>query len=355
MFKPSLKVLALLVFLPMWCFAQQVQVKDSAPEQYEVKQGDTLWDISNLFLEKPWLWPELWRTNTQILNPHLIYPGDVLTLQWRDGQPMLVVDRPEKRVVTLSPSANRSTKTGAIPLLPWSVISPYLNNDMILSEAEYERLPHILGNSFGDIRFVNDDVVLAKARGRSADEFVIVRQQNEVFDRFGNSIGMQVRHVADGTLTDAQPDSEWMVRVKQSNYEAMRGDRLYTAQKVEPQDMELVPASGRQRAEVVGNLHQRDLLGKHDVVIIDIGADDISAGTVMGIYLKGPDIYDGDDPKYEGESSRLKGAFQDGSTIQQPAVKIGELIVFKTFDKASYAIITRASELIKNGALVAKP
>ncbi|WP_100644175.1 LysM peptidoglycan-binding domain-containing protein [Alteromonas facilis] len=355
MFKPKLKILVLLVLLPMWCFAQEIQVKDSAPEQYEVKQGDTLWDISNLFLDKPWLWPELWRTNSQILNPHLIYPGDILTLQWEDGRPVLTVDRPDKRVVTLSPNVNRTTKTGAIPLLPWSAIAPYLNNDMIMSEESYQRLPHLLGNSFGDIRFVNDDVVLAKATGRSSDEYVIVRKQNELFDRFGNSIGYQVRHVADAALTEAQPENEWMVRVKQSNYEAMRGDRLYAAKKQTPEDMKLVPANKRQNGQVISNLHQRDLLGKHDVVIIDLGASDIEPGTVMGIYLEGPDIYDGEEPQYDGESSLLKGAFQDGSTIKQPAIKIGELVVFKTFDKASYAIITRASEMIKNGVLVAKP
>lgn len=355
MFKRTARVILLVLFVPMWCLAQQIQVKESAPERYVVQQGDTLWDISSLFLDQPWLWPELWRTNTQIVNPHLIYPGDTLILQWQNGEPMIVVERPDKRKISLSPSVQSSTKTGAIPLLPWEAISPYLNNDMIMSESVYERLPHILGNNQGDIRFVSDDIVLAKARGRKSDEYVIVRKQNEVFDRFGNPIGFQVRHVADGTLTEVQPDEQWLVRVKQSNYEAERGDRLYTPSKQAPQDMQLIPANPRAKGEVVGNLHQRGLLGKHDVVIVDLGEREVEAGTVLGIYMEGPTIYDGQDPKYDDETGLLRSAFDDGRTIQQPAIKIGELVVFKTFEKASYAMITRSSELVRHGALVATP
>lgn len=355
MFKPKLKLLLIALLIPMWCFAQQIQVKETAPERYVVKQGDTLWDISSLFLNKPWLWPELWRTNTQILNPHLIYPGDVLILQWQNGQPVIVVNRPDKRQVSLSPSASISTKIGAIPLLPWSAIAPYLNNDTIMSAERYERLPHILGNNTGDARFVSEDIVLAKARGRAAQDYAIVRQQNEVFDRHGNLIGVQVRHVADGQLIDAQPDNGWLVRVEQSNYESKRGDRLYEPEQTNVTEMQLQPVASGVRGEVVGNLHQRGLLGKHDVVIIDLGENDVQPGTVMGIYMQGPTIYDGEPPKYDGESGIIQSAFDLGKKIEQPAFKTGELVVFKTFDKASYAMITRASELVKDGAIVGTP
>lgn len=355
MLKPNLRVLLILLFIPMWCFAQQIQVKSSAPEQYTVKQGDTLWDISNLFLEKPWLWPELWRTNTQIMNPHLIYPGDVLTLQWHDGRPMLAVNRPPKRKLNLSPNITKTTKAGAIPVLSSTSLAPYLSNDMIISEQEYQRLPHLLGNNSGDIRFITDDMVLARARGRSRVQYTIVRKLNTIHDRFGNEVGVQVRHVADGFMTQVQPENEWLIKVSQSNYEAKRGDRLYATNNKEIDDMRLTPGTERQRGEVVGNLHQRSLMGRHDVVIVDLGAEDILPGTVLGIYNRGPTIFDGEEPEYDQESHALRGAFDDGNTITQPAVKIGEVVVFKTFDKASYAMILRADELVKNGAILAAP
>ncbi|MEF8833467.1 MAG: LysM domain-containing protein, partial [Halofilum sp. (in: g-proteobacteria)] len=69
-------------------------VKPSHPVRYTVKRGDTLWDIAAMFLRDPWVWPEIWSVNPQIENPHLIYPGDIITLAFRDGEPRLVVERP---------------------------------------------------------------------------------------------------------------------------------------------------------------------------------------------------------------------------------------------------------------------
>ncbi len=54
---------------------------EEAPEEYTVVSGDTLWDISSKFLNSPWYWPKVWSLNPQIENPHLIYPGNVLSFR----------------------------------------------------------------------------------------------------------------------------------------------------------------------------------------------------------------------------------------------------------------------------------
>ncbi len=343
--------------MPVYSFADSILVKDTAPEIYVVKKGDTLWDISNMYLEEPWQWPELWRTNVHITNPHLIYPGDELHLVKNEqGENVLEVVREiEKQEIKLSPEGVKSFKTReAIPALPWSVIKPYIENEMIMTQQAYDRHPHILGNQDGAVRYASDDLVLGKAGRRSKENLSIVRKQNELHDMEGNFIGLQVRHLASAKLVDANIGKQKLIKILKSNLEVKRGDKIIPAVNNEPDEIQL-KAADAQRGHIIDDLEQHNLLGRFNVVVLDIGADQVSAGTIMGIYSQGPRIIDGKQPKYEGETDMIRSAFNQGDEISQPALKIGEVVVFKTFEKASYALITRSAKVIKRGMIVAKP
>ncbi len=90
---PDKKALSLFVaalLMSVVAVAQDaVELNPDHPTRYIVKRGDTLWDISTQFLVEPWRWPEIWQTNPQVANPHLIFPGDELVLFYRDGQPVV--------------------------------------------------------------------------------------------------------------------------------------------------------------------------------------------------------------------------------------------------------------------------
>ncbi|RDV24754.1 LysM domain-containing protein [Alteromonas aestuariivivens] len=332
---------------------EAVELKDNAPVTYTVKKNDTLWDIASLFLDQPWLWPELWRNNTQIENPHLIYPGDVLTIRFVDGEPVLEVQR-DKTFLTISPDMVRTVKPSPIGVLPWSTLATYISQNEIVEQQDYDLLPYLLGNQSGGIRFVSDDLVLSRSFGRPDDQYRVVRKQFTIKNLDGEVVGIQINHIADAEIVEDEAASQWLVKVSDSNLEAQRGDRLYSGEFTGAQDMTLQPATD-QKGHVIGNLHQHELLGKGDVVIVDLGSDALEPGTVMGIYAQGPDIIDGERPQYASEASAVRSVFNDGSKVSQPALKIGELIIFKTFDKASYGIISRSRDLVKTGAIVAKP
>ena len=117
----------------------------------------------------------------------------------------------------------------------------------------------------------------------------------------------------------------------------------------------MLAAAESQTGYIIDDLEQHKLLGKYNVVVLDIGSDQVSAGTIMGIYSQGPKIIDGKEPKYEGETDINLNAFKKGDEITQPALKIGEVVVFKAFDTASYALITKSAKVIKRGMIVAKP
>lgn len=107
------------------------RVRESAPERYTVVAGDTLWDIATRFLHAPWQWPELWQANPAIDNPHLIYPGDVLTLSDCQGAPCLSLER-EQRVVKLTPEMRTVPRREAISPIDPSVIEPFLRGHRIV-------------------------------------------------------------------------------------------------------------------------------------------------------------------------------------------------------------------------------
>lgn len=357
MSKKIIRFLALLVFVPALCFADTILVKESAPEVYVVKKGDTLWDISNMYLDKPWLWPQLWRTNVHITNPHLIYPGDELRLTKNEaGETVLeLVREATKPALKLSPEGLKSLKTiAAIPALPWSVLKPYIENEMIMSQEVYDRHPYVLGDQEGAVRFATDNLVLGKKARRSGEELQIVRKQNEIYDMQGNFIGLQIRHLAKAKLVDTDLDNQNLLKITHAKLEIKRGDRIIPADRNQPDEIKLTAAQD-QTGFIIDDLEQHNLLGKFNVVVLDIGSNQVSAGTIMGIYSQGPRIIDGVQPKYEGESNMIRSAFSKGDEITQPAIKIGEVVVFKTFDTASYALITQSAKVIKRGMIVAKP
>ena len=127
--------------------AQPVQtaqlIRPDAPMNYTVKRGDTLWDISAVFLKDPWFWPEIWQINPQVENPHLIYPGDVLSLAYgADGDAHVSIS--QYSGARLSPRLRSEQLDGPIDTIPFSAIAAFLSKPSVLTREQALRAPHIL-------------------------------------------------------------------------------------------------------------------------------------------------------------------------------------------------------------------
>ena len=150
-------------------------IREDSPQNYLVVEGDMLWDIAGVFLEEPWLWPEIWQLNPQIQNPDLIYPGDTIELYYVDGQPRITVQRggsdagdrasindTNLPVVVLSPQVRREPLLSPIPAISLESISPLLSNNRIVGVFDLDNAPTLLG-SRSDTRFSSEgDIVFGK-------------------------------------------------------------------------------------------------------------------------------------------------------------------------------------------------
>ena len=123
----GVRTMLAVALLTVASFAAAVELRGDHPDTYVVKRGDTLWDIAGRFLQRPWLWPEIWQANPQVKNPHLIYPGDVLSLAYLDR-------------VTAQPGPRQEAPINAIPLAD---VEPFLKNLTVVDS--FKELPYVVG------------------------------------------------------------------------------------------------------------------------------------------------------------------------------------------------------------------
>lgn len=341
--------------------AQEVRVKASAPDLYVVKTGDTLWDIAGLYLDKPWLWPYLWRDNTHIRNPHLIYPGDEIRLSYNaQGQPQLSLNQeqqPTKPAIRLRPQVKVNNKSQEqLRQLSWELLYAHVAGDVVVSESEYEALPYLLGDQEGAVRYSDSDVVLSQnVPGAKLTTMKVVRKQLLLKQADDSVLGVLLRHVADAQVLATDVGQQSLVQVLDSNFESQPGDRLLPINEDLALGMMTLQSAKQQRGHIVHSLQQYALLGKYDLVVIDLGAESVEVGTTFGIYQQGPDILQNLPPEYLSDTNQVIKFLEGDNLVKQPALKVGELIVFKVFSGVSFALISNATQVVKPGAIVASP
>lgn len=205
-----------------------VRIRSDSPLEYVVVKGDTLWDISGRFLEEPWMWPEVWQDNPQIVNPHLIYPGDVVVLVYVDGEPRLTLQREgDLPTVRLSPEIRQDVLLSPIPAISLEDIEAFLSRNRVAEVEEIENAPSLLGSQGGENYSVEDDIVYALGDWDSQERYYeIVRPEEEVRDRLtGEVIGIKAIIIGYATRTK-QEDNKGTLIITKSTEEITFGDRF---------------------------------------------------------------------------------------------------------------------------------
>ncbi len=347
-------------------YAAAVEMAGDHPDTYVVKKGDTLWDIAGKFLKKPWLWPEIWQANPQVHNPHLIYPGDVLSLAYLDR-------------VGVKPGPRQEAPINAIPLTD---IEPFLKNLRITDE--FKSLPYVvsledsrLRASAGQVAYVmnldNAQVGQRYAVFRPTLSYALPRH-NEALQPNGDTLagagnlwktyvapstrreflGYEMAQVNVGTVTRLPSGTTEVTSLllQDSGREVRPGDRLMPVQ-AQPYDLQFIPhPPAPQAAEaelrVLAVADTFTSAGPRDVIAISGGArEGIDNGTVFSLWRNGRRV---NDRIEHSLISRADDGFTGGGrTVGVPEEYAAHAMVFRTFDKVSYALVMEGVKPVKVG------
>lgn len=335
--RTMLRILIPLLFsASIW--ADTLKINPNHPDQYTVVKGDTLWDISGKFLEHPWQWPELWRNNPHIRNPHLIYPGDTLYFSYVNGEPSLSLTPPGYTGVeepNLTPHIRVSEIKEAVPMIPSDAISQFLSSPKVVSAEEIANAPYVL--EIADEHLVADTGDRLYVRSIEHPEglaYTIFREGPPYISPDTKEIlGYEAQYVAD-TLIEA-PGDPATLRVMKSDGEVRRGDRLMLSTQTELA-LNYFPRPPQQPLQgsilrVMGGVTQ---IGQHDIVVIDKGtADGLEVGHTLDVYKRGKIVLD----KHEDDAPEQ---------VKLPDELAGQVLVFRPFERVSYALVMKATGAI---------
>jgi LysM repeat protein len=327
----------------------------TAPMHYTVKKGDTLWGIATMYLKDPWLWPEVWVINPQVPNPHLIYPGDKLALAYGAGGRMEV--RLEQAGLTrLDPRLRSDPLQSAIPTIPYSAIASFLSRPTLMSSDEVRHAPYVL--AFRDMHQVagNDiEVYIRNLQAAENSRFAVMH------------IGTELRDPDDGKVLGYEGIYTGTALVKRSGEpakavlidparETLAGDRLMSSDNEVPVNFTPSVPTSQVHGNIIDVVGGTDLVGQFYVVAINRGKrHGIEPGTVLAVDQAGEVVRD----LYAGGRSITNSMNGFNSTfvprVKLPDERAGTMLVFKVYDRMSYALIVGASNTIHIGAPVHNP
>ncbi len=347
--------------------AEQLNINDDAPKTYVVVKGDTLWEISAVFLEQPWLWPKLWRSNPEINNPHLIYPGDIITLVLDErGVPMLVLESAKaKASYKWSPKTRQKNKDDmAIRLLPLEVIAPFIKYDHLFSAEQLEKLPYVIGSDEGYRSSINGFKVYVNKNLLLAQTYAIYNKGEEIIDpETAESLGFYVDLVATGQALRTGNHSKnepATLKVSTAKREIRSGDFVVPVHEGQmfPSVFTMKAADKSLRGAIIKATSNGREFGKLEVVMINRGTiHQVTVGDVMAIKRLSPGVIEtSTGPKYTVETSRWNRLLtSDGSNYKMLEEIVGELMVFKVYQQASMALILRTEKPARLQDMVTAP
>jgi len=324
--------------------AETIIYEPEYPETYIVQEGDTLWDISSVFLRDPWFWPEIWFKNPQVESQHLMDPGDTHAIIYVGGErrvqllsrgadgAVLAQSAGGLKVVKVNPRVRTRSIDATIPSIPIESIRHMLERPLIIDQDTLNDSAYVLSSLDNHlINSVNDKLYVRKLdTTQGIGRYHIYRPHRPLYDPITNELlGYEALYVGESRLLlRGDPAS---VRVTKSEREILRDDRVMPMDNSSfERDFFPNPPSTDVSGEIVALVNSISMSGAFQTIAINLGnRDGIESGNILRIRRNGDVVPD------KNEKDPL-------FTVSLPDEKIGMAMIIRSFEKISYALIMEA-------------
>lgn len=346
------------------------ELSPTAPDTYVVKRGDTLWGISGMYLKRPWRWPELWGMNIKAIpNPHLIFPGQTLYLEKDGAYARLRTSRTgEPETVRISPrTRSDSLSDTALPTLKMHLIEPFLVEPLVVDAQVLQQAPRVIATTeervlmaTGDKVYVRGDAASPMLAEAGTPRFYrVFRDAVALKDPInGEVLGYEAQYLGKAELVRGESFEEVpngkggytaeyvpaTISLSDTKEEVRAGDRLLPAP-ARPFTSYTPRAPGMEVNASVVSIYGSSSVryaAQNQVIAINKGTEDgIEPGYVLSLMTKG---------------ERIKDSTDAGKAIiKLPSEINGTAMVFRTFDRVSYALILEIRDGVRVGDRLVNP
>lgn len=315
-----LAILALPGYLPA---ADQEQ-----PTIYVIKQGDTLWGLSERFIKDPYYWPNMWANNSQVTNPHFIYPGQKVRV---------FPDRLEFVPLGQAATAQKAV-SGIMPEVAAERSYTVFGSEGFVLEKNVRPAGTVIGIQNDRILAGDDDIVytdIGTAQGaRGGEKFSIFRKESTVIHPVTNEVmGAKIIPLGTLQLTDMERTSSRAIIARVSK-EISPGSYLMPYQENRRREIPLKMAARDLKGYILDSYSGAGVIAAGDIVYIDLGsAQGAEAGNML----------------YIVRDVTLDQRYAEGRIDKLPQELLGALVILETGKKVATGLVVKSIEAVYKG------